>query len=158
MKKAAGILIGVFIFLLAVIAFKDLAFGYDKMNVSNYYLQKALNNTGSANIVTSIVLGFRAFDTLGELLVLFAASLGVGVVLGNSMQKNSLAAPSLILSFTVDALFPFLVVFGIYVFLYGHISPGGGFQAGAIFASAFLYKFLGGKRAFSLHTSEYIEG
>ncbi len=33
---------------------------------------------------------------------------------------------------------PLIVVFGIYVLLHGELSPGGGFQAGAIVAAAFL--------------------
>jgi len=34
-------------------------------------------------------------------------------------------------------MFPFVLLMGIYVALYGHISPGGGFSAGAIIASGF---------------------
>jgi multicomponent Na+:H+ antiporter subunit B len=32
------------------------------------------------------------------------------------------------------ALIPFIVLFGIYIIIYGHISPGGGFQGGVILA------------------------
>jgi len=43
----------------------------------------------------------------------------------------------LILHFVVRAfLMPFIVVFGVYVLIHGELSPGGGFQAGAIIASA----------------------
>jgi multicomponent Na+:H+ antiporter subunit B len=35
-------------------------------------------------------------------------------------------------------LFPLLVLFGIYIFMNGHLTPGGGFQGGVVLASAFL--------------------
>ncbi len=38
--------------------------------------------------------------------------------------------------------FPFIALFGWYVALHGHLTPGGGFPAGAIVASAFLLIYL----------------
>ena len=35
-------------------------------------------------------------------------------------------------------LLPFILLFGVYIILYGHLSPGGGFQGGVILASAVL--------------------
>ncbi len=43
----------------------------------------------------------------------------------------------LIIKTTSRILFPFVLLIGIYVALYGHISPGGGFSAGAIIATGF---------------------
>lgn len=43
---------------------------------SNRYLRDALKETGAANVVTSVILDYRAYDTLGEATVLFAAILG----------------------------------------------------------------------------------
>ena len=43
---------------------------------SNTYLQKSLSDTGAPNVVTAILLDFRAYDTLGEATVLFCAVLG----------------------------------------------------------------------------------
>ncbi len=37
---------------------------------------------------------------------------------------------------------PLLILFGVYIFVHGHLSPGGGFQGGVIIASAFLLLFL----------------
>ena len=46
---------------------------------------------------------------------------------------------SVILHFVVRVfMVPFIVMFGAYVFIHGELSPGGGFQAGAIVASAFV--------------------
>jgi len=35
-------------------------------------------------------------------------------------------------------LFPFILMFGIYIIIYGHLSPGGGFQGGVILAMAIM--------------------
>ena len=45
------------------------------------YLQTGLPATGAPNLVTAVLLDFRAWDTLGEATVLFCAALGVAVVL-----------------------------------------------------------------------------
>jgi len=97
--------------LLAVIAvgigfaLTEVPFGTPKTEVGGYYLEHGREETGAANTVTSVVVGYRAFDTLGEVTVLF----------------------------------------GTYVFLHGHLTPGGGFQGGAIIASACLLIYLGSR-------------
>jgi multisubunit Na+/H+ antiporter MnhB subunit len=44
--------------------------------------------TGSLNIVLSIALSLRAYDTLGGLFVLFAAALGVGMIMHTPGRRN----------------------------------------------------------------------
>lgn len=44
----------------------------------------------------------------------------------------------LVLRIVVKILLPFILMFGFYVQLHGEYSPGGGFQAGVIIASAFI--------------------
>lgn len=39
-------------------------------------------------------------------------------------------------------LFPFMLVFGAYIVLHGHLTPGGGFQGGAIVAASVVMLFL----------------
>lgn len=53
------------------------------------------------------------------------------------MKKNSE-----ILSETLSLLYPFIIIFGIYIILNGHISPGGGFQGGAILSSVFICRYI----------------
>lgn len=48
---------------------------------STYYLHRGLEQTGSANITTAVLLGYRGYDTLGEATVLFTAILGALVLL-----------------------------------------------------------------------------
>ena len=46
-----------------------------------YYIDKGREETGAVNIVTSIYLGYRAYDTLGEAMALFTAATGVFLLL-----------------------------------------------------------------------------
>lgn len=41
--------------------------------VSQTYVEDAIEDTGALNVVASIITDFRAFDTLGEATVLFVA-------------------------------------------------------------------------------------
>ncbi len=50
------------------------------------------------------------------------------------MQKNS----SIINKIYTNLFIQFIVCFGFYILIFGEVSPGGGFQAGAIFASCFI--------------------
>lgn len=50
---------------------------------------------------------------------------------------------SQIVTYVVKFLYPFALLFGTYIIIYGDISPGGGFQGGAIIATAhLLIKFI----------------
>lgn len=81
-----------FIGIFALFAYQALSylpeFGSPLMSVSKYYLSNGLKLTGSANLVTSIILDFRAYDTLGETTVLFTAILGAIVVLRKVGRKR----------------------------------------------------------------------
>lgn len=56
-------------------------FGAPIMKVAKTYIQEGLQKTGATNLVTSVILDFRAYDTLGEATVLFTAIIGVITVL-----------------------------------------------------------------------------
>jgi len=125
----------------------------------DYLSRMALAETGAANTVSSIYLGYRLLDTLGETLVLFVAIIGTMSILSNlhkqSLQsietysklplekraKNSLRTN--LVEVVASKLGPIILLFGLYVMLYGHISPGGGFQGGVILASAIVFLALG---------------
>lgn len=47
-----------------------------------------------------------------------------------------------LVSKTIGLLFPIMLIAGFYVVVNGHLSPGGGFQGGAILASVFIVKYL----------------
>jgi multicomponent Na+:H+ antiporter subunit B len=49
---------------------------------------------------------------------------------------------SLIVRTITDFVVAFIVIFGAYIVLYGHLTPGGGFAGGVIIASAFILLML----------------
>jgi multisubunit Na+/H+ antiporter MnhB subunit len=62
----------------ALIALKNIpAFGSPIMRTSKLYIDSAVPEAGAANVVAAIVTNFRAYDTLGEVAVLFTAIVGV---------------------------------------------------------------------------------
>jgi multicomponent Na+:H+ antiporter subunit B len=126
------------------LALAPIPFGKDKIDVANYYIREGIEETGAANIVTSVVVSYRGLDTLGEVTVLFVAALGVGVMLfsGGAESRRAVAEPSVIVATGSRLLFPLILLFGIYIFLHGHLTPGGGFQGGAVIASGFLRLYL----------------
>jgi len=80
--------ISIFLFVAAK-ALKELpSFGYPIMKVAKTYLSKALSQTGAANVVSSVILDFRAYDTLGEATVLFTAVIGVLAIVRKIGRKK----------------------------------------------------------------------
>lgn len=55
---------------------------------SNLYLREGLEQTGAANIVTSVLLDYRAYDTLGEATVLFTAIIGALAILRSKTKTD----------------------------------------------------------------------
>jgi multicomponent Na+:H+ antiporter subunit B len=144
----------VVIILLAIIAggialsLKEIPFGIPKTKIGEYFINKGIKETGAINIVTSVVVSYRGFDTLGEITILFTAALGLGVIFGTLRKKtnNNKTEPASLIVYTgCRFLFPIIMLVGIYIFIHGHLTPGGGFQGGAIIASAFLLMYLGCK-------------
>jgi multisubunit Na+/H+ antiporter MnhB subunit len=68
--------------------FGEPRFATDPASPAAGYLASALERTGASNAVTAVILDFRAYDTLGEATVLFAAVLGVVVVLRTPARRD----------------------------------------------------------------------
>jgi len=145
MRRTVTILLLVIVALGISLSLAKIPFGVPKSKVGKHYINEGVKETGATNIVTSVVVNYRGFDTLGEVTVLFIAAIGLGAVLAASgrekMRKTEPA--SLVLYTGCRILFPLILVFGTYIFIHGHLTPGGGFQGGAIIASGFLLIYLG---------------
>lgn len=105
-----------------------------------YYAENTATETGAQNIVTAIIVTYRGLDTLGEVTVLFLTAAIVGLVLSHSFAPKKAAGPGILppgelLTTGARILVPMILLFGAYVFVNGHLTPGGGFQGGAILAS-----------------------
>ncbi len=132
--------------------FTSLLFGYtpdSELNLTaRYYAEHTAQDIGAANIVTAIIVTYRGLDTLGEVTVLFLTAAIVGLVLAQGRQQNSqgsqrkLPESGELLQTGSLLLTPLILLLGVYVFVNGHLTPGGGFQGGAILASAILLMLL----------------
>ena len=100
------------------------------------------SGTGALNAVTGVLWGYRAYDTLGEATVLFASVIGVVMVAqaGFSIFENRLSFDGMtIVARTAGrVVFPFSCLFGVYLMIYGHMTPGGGFPGGVVIAASIL--------------------
>ncbi|MBT9164989.1 MAG: Na(+)/H(+) antiporter subunit A [candidate division WS2 bacterium] len=85
---AVLIFIGVFLFYAYGVIKEMSVFGSPLMTVSKYYIENALQETGAANIVSAIILNYRALDTLGEATVLFTAVISVLAVMRHVGRKD----------------------------------------------------------------------
>ncbi|MBN1806504.1 MAG: DUF4040 domain-containing protein [Sedimentisphaerales bacterium] len=54
---------------------------------SQTYIKNGLKDTGAANVVTSVILDYRAYDTLGEATVFFTSIIGATVLLREKARK-----------------------------------------------------------------------
>ncbi|MCP3849420.1 MAG: sodium:proton antiporter [Gammaproteobacteria bacterium] len=112
-----------------------------------YYAEHTAQDIGAANIVTAIIVTYRGLDTIGEVTVLFLTAAIVGMLLsrgshkGKSLQRE-LPKSGELLTTGSYLLVPLILLLGAYVFVNGHLTPGGGFQGGAIVASAILLMLL----------------
>ena len=122
--------------------------------VSQRYIEKGMEETGAVNIVAGMILDYRAFDTLGESNVLFIAACSVLILLRVSGSKDGKPSTEqleaeaddrmyepkndAILQHAANFLVPLILMFGVYVILNGHISPGGGFSGGAIMGAGLI--------------------
>ena len=115
--------------------------------VATHYANNAKTEVGAPNIVSAIVVSYRGFDTLGEVVILFLTAAIIGFMLKakhnpNESSNNPKHTGSEILQTAANALVPIIIVFGAYIFVNGHLTPGGGFQGGAVIASAFVLLFM----------------
>ena len=109
----------------------------------------------AANIVTAVIADYRLFDTALEVIVLFVTVMGFGLVLPEGNRKIK---PSTHLFYTwMPILMTFMLLVGGYLFVNGHLSPGGGFPAGAIMSTAVLVGVFAGQKTLSKHSLKVIE-
>jgi len=104
-----------------------------------------LEKSGVTNPVTAVLLNFRGYDTLLEMVVLLLALLGVWS-LGASPAACEQSTPGPVLDTLTRLLVPVLVVVAGYLLWAGAHAPGGAFQAGALLGAAGVLLTLTGGR------------
>lgn len=110
--------------------------------VATSYILRSLTDTKAVNAVTGMILDYRAFDTLGESFVLFSAVTCAFILLKEFKEKEVPTTFTIsedpILRHVAQIVIPIVFIFGIYVILNGHLSPGGGFSGGAIIGAGLI--------------------
>jgi multicomponent Na+:H+ antiporter subunit B len=119
-------------------------------------IRQGYEDTGASNLVAAMYLGYRAYDTLGELVVLIAALSSAVALITGAERGSAPARPEEgagagrrrrfhtdIIDLTAGKLSPMVLLFGWYLMVYGNQSPGGGFQGGVVLASGVVFIALG---------------
>lgn len=119
--------------------------GYYRGPYGDFISRLVVYERHATDAVNAINYDYRAFDTLGEEFILFSAVLGVCMLLRREEgpgppPKGGKISDRAIMSTTVRAInLPATLVtliFGFYIGTHGAMTPGGGFQAGVILATA----------------------
>jgi len=122
-------------------------------SISDFFLKESYELAGGKNVVNVILVDFRGFDTMLEIVVLAIASFGIyamiklkldtddeGVLLPKQSSRGKLAFPvirsnDVILKTIAKVVIFIILTFSVYLMFAGHNHPGGGF-IGALMASA----------------------
>jgi len=121
-------------------------------SISDFFLANAKTGGGGTNVVNVILVDFRGFDTLGEIIVLGIAALGIAKLLANlplfmpsADSEGRVWAKErypILLASISQSLLPLALMVSFYIFLRGHNLPGGGFIAGLVTAIAFILQYI----------------
>lgn len=116
-------------------------------SLARLYIENFNHQVGGLNSITAIYLGYRMFDTMFEALILVIAVAAVGHMsfyadMTVKSGKMSGLKNSKVTMFTLRMLAPFVLIYGIYVIINGHLGPGGGFQGGLMIAIFFVCRYM----------------
>ena len=120
-----------------------------------YYMNNFFADTSAKNAVAAIYLQYRVYDTVFETLTLMISVMaviffshhqghiydpGASLWQGNFgyrlENEQRLAAP------LITLLYPFIMLLALYIILFGHDTPGGGFQGGAILSAILITRYI----------------
>lgn len=122
-------------------------------HVSDYYIEHAVEECNAPNMVTAVIVDYRAFDTMFETTVMFLAGLCVVMILANHPRRRIKAASrikrfntitgepvyrSVNKDVMVSIIQALILIYAVYVLFHGEVSLGGGFQAGALIGMTYL--------------------
>ncbi len=150
--KVASVIVCISIIVILLATVANLPVFGDPNNPANNevaarYIESGIQETGAVNIVTGMILSYRGFDTLGETTVLFIATCCVMILLlvdEKTSERHDLIDETFeplddtILRCIATLLFPAILLFGVYILVNGHLSPGGGFSGGSVIGAGLI--------------------
>ena len=131
--------------------------------ISDYHVANSYTGGGGNNVVNVILVDFRGFDTMGEIIVLGIAALVIFAIVEAALQgpasrrlrnwvpdmPQSRDRHPLMMVVITRMTLPIALIVGVYIFLRGHNEPGGGFISGLVVAIALLMQYMASGFAFS---------
>ena len=140
---AATVLLWSFIDLLPVIGDPDSA---PNTHISRVFIEQGPSQTNSPNLVTGVLADYRGLDTMLETTVLYLASITVTLIMTrdkeSSRERTSFERIREFglteIKVIMPVIVPVLLLYALYVLVHGEVSLGGGFQAGALLALAYI--------------------
>lgn len=117
------------------------------------YINDGVEETGSLNYVTGMILEYRAFDTFGEIYVLFLSIIASIILLKKDhdnvflSEEKELQEDEGVIRSERDAMLqvgakyicPMIFLYGIYITFTGHLSSGGGFAGGVTIGAGLIF-------------------
>ncbi|MDD5927581.1 MAG: MnhB domain-containing protein [Firmicutes bacterium] len=153
-KKIVGVFFVIAVVIGVFFLFPDLLPAVDDAKapvhtyLSDYYIENSLEDTGAHNMVTAVLADYRGFDTLFETCVMFLAGVTALMVLSTTAkvtkpersrkERLQISFGSTVLDIAFRIIVPVIVIYAFYVLVHGELSLGGGFQAGALLAIAYM--------------------
>ncbi len=117
----------------------------DKTHVTPRYFENGPEVIGARNLVAGVILNYRNYDTLAEVVVIFAALCAVIALLGRhkrgvcrSIVDAAGERAGVVIRTVTRFLLPVILLFAAYTILHGKVSPGGGFQGAAVLGGSII--------------------
>jgi multicomponent Na+:H+ antiporter subunit B len=129
-------------------------FGHYRGPYGDILNRRAVPERHATNVINAVTFDYRGIDTVGEEFILFAAVMGVTLLLRRQREEEEsrrrdrdrpLHEANDALRISALTLLAPAVLFGIYLVAHGHLTPGGGFQGGMILGAAPILVCLSGR-------------
>jgi len=102
--------------------------------------------TSIPNVVTSVILGTRLFDTIGEVTVFTVAGLGVKILLHQeNREERFIAIDDRVIRILLEFAALLSGFLAVDLAVKGHLTPGGGFASGVAGATAITLLMISGR-------------